>query len=157
MEYAVNQLVEVGVRAMSPAINDPFTAMTCLDYLGDGLALLASYGERPPHTYFCDRNGQLRLVFETATFEELLAAAFDMLRHASRDNATVLLHLLATIEVIGRASQWPEARRELLRHVALVEADSQNSPLIEPDKQAICRRAEALRDQFADGRQTEAT
>jgi uncharacterized membrane protein len=39
VEYAVNQLVEMAVRAMSPAINDPFTAMTCLDYVGSGLAL----------------------------------------------------------------------------------------------------------------------
>ncbi len=41
VEYAVNQLVEMAVRAMSPAINDPFTAMTCLDYLGQGLALVS--------------------------------------------------------------------------------------------------------------------
>jgi uncharacterized membrane protein len=152
IEYAVNQLVEVGVRAMSPAINDPFTAMTCLDYLGDGLALLASYGERPPQIYFYDQTGRLGLVFESATFEQLLAAAFDMLRHASSDNARVLLHLLGTIEAIGRASRWPEVHQELLRHVALVEAESLNSALIEPDKQAICRRSEALRVQFADSR-----
>ena len=35
VEYAVNQLVEMAVRAMSPAINDPFTAMTCLDHIGE--------------------------------------------------------------------------------------------------------------------------
>jgi uncharacterized membrane protein len=134
---------------MSPAINDPFTAMTCLDYLGDGLALLASYGERPPQIYFYDHPGRLRLVFGSVTFDQLLATAFDMLRHASSDNARVLLHLLDTIEVIGRASQWPEVRQELLRHVALVEAESLNSALIEPDKQAIRRRSEALRVQFA--------
>ncbi len=43
-EYAVNQLVEMAVRAMSPAINDPFTAMTCLDYLGEWLALFIRQG-----------------------------------------------------------------------------------------------------------------
>jgi hypothetical protein len=77
-----------------------------------------------------------------------------MLRHASADNARVLLHLLDTIEVIGRASQWPEVHQELLRHVALVEAESLNSALIEPDKQAIHRRSEGLRLQFADSRET---
>jgi uncharacterized membrane protein len=156
IEYAVNQLVEVAVRAMSPAINDPFTAMNCLDYLGDGLALMASYGGRPSHIYFYDHNGRLALVFESATLEQLLATAFDMLRHASSDNARVLLHLLETIEVIGRASQCHEVRQELLRHVALVEAESLNSALIEPDKQAIHRRSEALRVQFAASRQANA-
>jgi uncharacterized membrane protein len=42
--YAVNQLVEMAVRAMSPAINDPFTAMTCLNYIGEGLALFIRHG-----------------------------------------------------------------------------------------------------------------
>jgi uncharacterized membrane protein len=44
--YAVNQLTEMAVRAMSPAINDPFTAMTCLDHLGHGLAEFVRQGER---------------------------------------------------------------------------------------------------------------
>jgi len=138
---------------MSPAINDPFTAMTCLDYLGSGLALLASYGERPPQIYFYDQNGRLNLVFESATLDQLFTTTFDMLRHASADNARVLLHMLETFEVIGRASQWPEVRQELLRQVALVEAEGLNSPLIEPDKQTIRQRSEALRVQFADSRQ----
>ncbi len=154
VEYAINQLVEVAVRAMSPAINDPFTAMTCLDYLGDGLALLAGYGERPSQIYYYDPNGRLCLVFESATLDELLAAAFDMLRHCSCDNASVLLHILEVIEVIGREAKTAAARQELLRHVALVETESQNSALIEPDKQAIRRRGETLRMQLTDSRQT---
>jgi uncharacterized membrane protein len=86
VECAVNQLVEMAVRAMSPAINDPFTAMTCLDHMGNGLALFAQQSGENLNTY--DKDGQLRLVFEPVTFEGLLGAAFDMLRHASCDNAT---------------------------------------------------------------------
>ena len=48
VEYAINQLTEMAVRAMSPAINDPFTAMTCLDYIGDGLASNPSRGRERP-------------------------------------------------------------------------------------------------------------
>ena len=62
VEYAVNQLVEMAVRAMSPAINDPFTAMTCLDHVGNGLALFIRQGEKSSHYY--DRDGRLRLVLE---------------------------------------------------------------------------------------------
>ena len=43
--YAVSLLSEMALRAMSPAINDPYTAMTCLDYLGKGLALFIRQGE----------------------------------------------------------------------------------------------------------------
>jgi len=142
LEYAVNQLTEMAVRAMSPAINDPFTAMTCLDHLGDGLAKFVRQGERG--SYYTDRDGKLRLVLEPVTFAALLCAAFDMLRHASCDNASVLLHMLAVIDAIGQEAQAPEARQLLLRHVNLIQAESQVGDLIEPDRQAIRRSAEAL-------------
>ena len=109
VEYAVNQLAEMAVRAMSPAINDPFTAMTCLDYMGEGLAVFARRRREDPNIY--DRDGRLRIVFDPVTFDQLLKAAFDMLRHASSNNATVLLHMLDVIEVIGRDAHSPEARR----------------------------------------------
>ena len=66
---------------MSPAINDPFTAMTCLDHMGNGLAAFIRQGEQSSHYY--DRDGRLRLVLEPVTSGELFNAAFDMLRHAS--------------------------------------------------------------------------
>jgi uncharacterized membrane protein len=103
VEYAVNQLVEMAVRAMSPAINDPFTAMICLDYVGSGLALFIRQGEKSPHYY--DRDGRLRLVLEPVTFADLLSAAFDMLRHASCDNASLLLHMLQVIDTIRQEAR----------------------------------------------------
>ena len=133
--YAVNQLTEMAVRAMSPAINDPFTAMTCLDHLGDGLATFIQQGEND--TAYYDRDGALRLVLERATFADLLSAAFDMLRHASCDNASVLLHMVAVIDVVGQETIAPAARQELLRHVGLIQAESQAGALIEQDRRAI--------------------
>jgi uncharacterized membrane protein len=143
IEYAVNQLVEMAVRAMSPAINDPFTAMTCLDYLGNGLALFIRQGEKSSHYY--DRDGQLRLILEPVTFDELLSTAFDMLRHASCDNASVLLHMLKVINTIGQEANAPEARQKLLHHVCLIQAESQAGALIEQDRQSIDLSVEALR------------
>jgi uncharacterized membrane protein len=135
VEYAINQLVEMAVRAMSPAINDPFTAMTCLDYVGNGLALFIRQGEKSSHYY--DRDGRLRLVLEPITFDELLSAAFDMLRHASCDNASVLLHMLKVIDTISQEAKSPEARQQLLRHVNLIQAESHVGALIERDRQSI--------------------
>ena len=54
-----------------------------------------------------------------------------MLRHASCDNASVLLHMLKVIEAIGQATKAPAARQELLRHVSLIQAESQAGALIE--------------------------
>ncbi len=140
--YAVNQLVEMAVRAMSPAINDPFTAMTCLDYIGEGLALFIRQGEKGSHYY--DVEGRLRLILEPVTFEELLSAAFDMLRHCSCDNASVLLHMLSVIDEIGQEAKTPEARQKLLAYVNLIQVESQAGALIEADRQRILRSSEIL-------------
>jgi uncharacterized membrane protein len=148
VEYAVNQLTEMAVRAMSPAINDPFTAMTCLDHLGEGLANFIRQGEK--HSHYYDLDGRLRLVLEPVTFAGLLDAAFEMLRHASCDNASVLLRMLDVIELIGREAKSPEAHRLLLEHACLIEAESRVGDLIEQDRQAIQLRGQALRAKLAD-------
>jgi uncharacterized membrane protein len=146
IEYAINQLVEMAVRAMSPAINDPFTANTCLDYLGQGLALFAQKDKEASHIY--DRNGRLRLVFEPVTFAQLLNSAFDMLRHCSCDNASVLLHMLEVIDKICQETQSLELRQQLLIHVNLIQSESRAGALTEPDRQVIQRKAEALQSKL---------
>ena len=131
---------------MYPAINDPFTAMTCLDYIGNGLALFVRRGPISPSIH--DRDGQLRIVFDPVTFDTLLSAAFDMLRHASCHNSMVLLHMLETINIIGQETKSPDARQSLLHHVTLIELESQEGSLIEDDRQSIYRSCEALQQKL---------
>ena len=152
--YAINQLVEMAVRAMSAAINDPFTAMTCLDYIGEGLALFVRQGEKAPHFY--DQDGRLCLIFEQITFQELFSSAFDMLRHCSCDNASVLLRMLNVIDIIGREADSPalnagkihrnsiKVQQELLRQVSLIQAESRAGKLIKQDRDVIQRISETL-------------
>jgi uncharacterized membrane protein len=147
VEYAINQLVEIAVRAMSPAINDPFTALTCLDYLADGLAKYTRSDASSINYY--GQDGKLRLVFESATLAELLQAAFDMLRHASCDNANVLLAILDAIDDIGQEAKSQQARLELLRHVRLVQAEAQAGALIESDRERIYLRCKILEAKLA--------
>jgi uncharacterized membrane protein len=136
--YGVNQLVEMAVRAMSPAINDPFTAMTCLNYIGEGLALFIKHGEKTP--YYYDQNSRLRLILEPITFAELLDDAFDMLRHASCDNASVLLHMLEVIQTISQEVNSTKANRELLRHINLIQEETSAGSIIGSDRERISRR-----------------
>lgn len=142
IECAVNQLVEMAVRAMSPAINDPFTAITCLDYLGAGLALFAKQGEEFTSHY--DRAGRLRLVLDPVGFDEMLDAAFNMLRHAGCDNAKVLLHMLDAIDVIRQDAQSARAQQALARHVSLIMAEGEAGKLIAQDRSLIQQRGRAL-------------
>jgi uncharacterized membrane protein len=155
VEYAVKQLTEMAVRAMSSAINDPFTAMTCLDHIGDGLLKFVQQDARGSH--YTDQDGQLRFILEPITFAELLGAAFDLLRHASCDNASVLLHMLEVIELIGQEAQAPEVRQQLLPHVNLIQIESQAGHLIEPDQHAIVQYAQALQAKWQSASFTQQT
>jgi uncharacterized membrane protein len=141
IEYAVNQLVEVAVRAMSPAINDPFTAMTCLDHLGAGLVLYAEQVAASPYLY--DSENRLRVIVDPLTFGELMDAAFNMIRRAGRDNADVLRSMLDAIDTIA-AKASAERQAELLRHVRLVEAEVQANSSIDWDQERVSRRSAEL-------------
>jgi uncharacterized membrane protein len=147
IEYAVNQLTEMAVRAMSPAINDPFTAMTCLDHMGNGLALYVQEREENPEMIA----GRLRfrLVYEPVTFAELLSAAFDMLRHVSCDNATVLQRMLHVIDGIGQVTRSQDSRLLLHGHVALILAESKVGNLVEEDRRRIEETGQALLGKLA--------
>jgi uncharacterized membrane protein len=96
-------------------------------------------------SHYYDRDGRLLLVLEPVTFHDLLSAAFDMLRHASCNNASVLLHMLEVIELIGREVKARDTREQLLLHVSLIQAECQVGNLIEADRQSIHRSAESLR------------
>ena len=149
VEYAINQLVEMAVRAMSAAINDPYTAMTCLDHLGAGLALYAERDGYQPYLY--DSENRLRVIFDPLTFGGLLDGAFNMIRHASRDNADVLLSLLNAIERVAARSSTTEQRAELLRQVHLVQAESQAGSSIAWDQERVSRRCADLAAKVSDG------
>jgi uncharacterized membrane protein len=121
--------------------------MTCLDHLGYGLMEFIRQGQKGSHYY--DRAGRLRLVLEPVTFDVLLSAAFDMLRHASCDNARVLLHMLKVIDLIGQEAKAPEVRQQLLHHVKLIQTESQAGNLIEQDQRAVYQSGEALQMKLA--------
>ena len=148
VEYAINQLVEMAVRAMSAAINDPYTAMTCLDHLGAGLALYA--GRIDYHPYLYDSETRLRVIVDPLTFGGLLDGAFNMIRHASRDNADVLLRLLDAIERVAARSSTADRQAELLRQVRLVEAESQAGSSIAWDRERVGRRCAELAAMLSD-------
>ncbi len=60
VEFSVQQLVEIALRALSPGINDPFTAIACVDRLGSALCRLARRDMPSAHRF--DEQGRLRLV-----------------------------------------------------------------------------------------------
>ena len=125
VEFAIDQLVEVAVRALSPGVNDPFTAIACVDRLGETLCTLA--GREIPSPYRYDDDGRLRAVADVSTLPGMVDAAFHQVRQASRGNAAVTFRLLETIGEVAGRTRDPDFLAALRRHADLVHRGSQEA------------------------------
>lgn len=123
--YALHHLVSVAVRALSPGINDPFTANTCIDWLADGLSEVAR--RRPPPTAHRGESGRVRLLTPTTTFAQLADVAFDQIREPGADFVAVVRRLLDTIAAVGRHATRAEDRRALQQHADRILQAAQNA------------------------------
>jgi uncharacterized membrane protein len=95
LEFAIAQVVEIALRALSPAVNDTYTGLTCVDWLG---AAMVEIGQHPvQHGGMCADSGELRLVVPPLRYERVLKAAFDQIRQAGDDNVAVLIRLLDSL------------------------------------------------------------
>jgi uncharacterized membrane protein len=138
VEFAIDQLVEVAVRALSPAINDPFTAMNCIDWLGVGLARLAE--KRIPPPYFRDAAGARRVFLQhPITFAGATDAAFNQIRQQVGSQVAVRLRLLEVLAVIAAHTEDPAEWGALRRQADMIRRSSQ----------AVLTEEEDLRDMEA--------
>lgn len=116
LEFAVRQLVEIGLRALSPGINDLFSAMAVLDRLGAALCELAG---RDLPSGCLRRDGRLRLSRSATDYEGLLDAMFHMLRQAGAGTPAVMIRLIEVLGEVAAVERDAQRRRCLRRHVVL--------------------------------------
>jgi uncharacterized membrane protein len=111
LEFAVDKLVQIALLALSSAVNNTFNALICLDWLGDGLRMLA---EQPcdwlAHE---DAHGTIRVISAPLAFNAIIEAAFSRIRFASGGNPTVVIHLMRTIARLAPALTSAEQRDAL--------------------------------------------
>jgi uncharacterized membrane protein len=109
-EFGIAQVVEIAIRALSPAVNDTFTGVACVDWLADGLLTLA---ERPPlEGNWYDTGSTLRVWMPAVRLERLAKLAFDQIRQASTTTPAVLIRQLEAIRRL--APRLPVACRQVL-------------------------------------------
>ena len=82
VEFGILQIVDIALKAISPAVNDPSTAITCVDQLSRILIRFAS--REPPETVLYDPPGVVRVSIAWIGFERLLASAFEQIRALRR-------------------------------------------------------------------------
>ncbi|MPY68085.1 Uncharacterized membrane protein [Deinococcus reticulitermitis] len=116
VEFAVQQLVEVAVRALSPGINDPFTAIAVLDHLGAALCRVS--GREMPQREHA-QGGQVRLVIPATDYGGLTDVMFHQIRQNGASHPAVMLRLLEVLAIVAEQERDPGRRSSLRRHAAL--------------------------------------
>jgi uncharacterized membrane protein len=108
-KYSIRLLVDIAIKALSPAINDPTTAVQTIDQLEDLLRRLGA--AELDVGYVADEDGALRLVFPTPTWEDYLTLSFDEIRHFGSSSVQVLRRLRSAL--VGLKDSLPDEERVL--------------------------------------------
>jgi len=120
VEFGVLQIVDIALRAVSPAVNDPSTAISCVDQLGRILIRFAS--REPPEPVLYDAHGMPRVSVTWVRFERLLETAFEQIRSYSMSDLAVSLRLLRALCDIASAVDAPDLRDALIEQGRRVAA-----------------------------------
>jgi uncharacterized membrane protein len=134
LEFALGVLVEITLRALSPGINDPRTALTCIGRLAAALTRLMRASE--PQALRYDADGALRLITRPTTWEGAIDVAFNQIRQAAAGHPAVLIRLGEALAELAAIAATDRQREALARHADMLRR--------------ACRRSIPERDDRAD-------
>ncbi len=136
LAFLTDQLVEMAVRALSPGINDPGTAIACLHRLGSVVNRVA--GRRMPSSQRFDESGTLRVVAQrTPSFAGVVASCFDPIRRYGVADAAVIVELLAVMEGALPQCAADDRRSVLLDYAREVHREFLETPRASKRDRAI--------------------
>jgi uncharacterized membrane protein len=141
--FAVDQLVEIAIRALSPAVNDTFTALTCIDWLSAGLSRLS--GRALSDAVYRDDFGRVRLIASFPSYAHMVNRAIDKIRQAARGMPAVIIRLIDALTVVAEQTTSVDQRRVLLRQGDMVLRSAGESVPDENDLADIRLRYQRLR------------
>ena len=123
--FAIDQLVEIAIRALSPAVNDTFTALTCLDWISSGLSRIS--GRDFTERVYRDDEGRIRLIGADWSYPKMVNRAFDKIRQAARGMPAVIIRILDSLNAVVDATTTASQREVLLRQGEMIMESSRDS------------------------------
>jgi uncharacterized membrane protein len=112
VEFGIVQIVDIALRAISPAVNDPTTAISCVDQLS--CILIRWLDRAPPSSHFYDPPHVLRVVIPWIKFHGLFDLAFEQIRHYAIADAAVSLRLMRALDDIASTVDEPTIQHALV-------------------------------------------
>lgn len=111
VQFLVDELAEIAIRALSPGVNDPFTAISCLNWLGAAVVRLSR--QKLPDRLRYDDAGDLRVIADPQTFAGFVELGFGRMRPYVAADPNAALHMMATLGEVGAAVATGPGRRVL--------------------------------------------
>jgi uncharacterized membrane protein len=146
-EFSIHQMVEVASRALSPGINDPYTAIACIDNLTSVMCYLARASFPSPNRY--DKEGRLRLVADNNTFAGMLNASFNSIRQYGEGNPSVMIRLIESFHTIMSFAVRNQYREEIKKHAGMVIRAAERSFRESGDLDDIRKRFELFTEELS--------
>jgi uncharacterized membrane protein len=142
VSFGIDQLVEIAIRALSAAVNDTFTAMTCIDWLGENLCKIATRWH--PARVHRDSQGYIRVISAETSYDRLVQRSFEKIRQSSMGMPAVMIRELEALTRIMTETTTDGQRRVLLDQAAMIDRASERSVPEAADRADIRRRYEAI-------------
>lgn len=130
-------MVEIAIRALSPAVNDTFTALTCIDWLGESLCKVTTRWR--PTTVHRDSHGYVRVITAHVSWRRLVERAFEKIRQAGRGMPAVMIRQLEALTKIMDHTTTEEQRQLLLEQAAMILRASEESVPEPADRADVLR------------------
>lgn len=140
VEYDINLIIEIALRALSPGVNDTYTAIACVDRLSAAYQDIVQCGLSSHGLH--DDEGRACVLLEGLEVNDLLNTAFNPLRRAAASNVLMLHHLGDALLRLHDVANTP-TQREISRHIALMLEEFKNTNPLQND-------IDFLEDRFAD-------
>jgi uncharacterized membrane protein len=116
--FPIDQLVEIAIRALSPAVNDTFTALTCIDWLSEGLCRIS--GRQLAEGVYRDRHGEICLIETDPSYARMVNRAFDKVRQCAGGMPAVLIRLMDSLSNVTEYTASAKQREVLRRQADMI-------------------------------------
>ena len=144
IDFEFNTLLEVAVRALSPGVNDPFTAITCIDHLTDALSRVMSIPVAGRDDFLSDEDGNPRVRRYVRSFDQYMTQVMHPLRQSAARVPQVLHRLAEALRTLHELCHRAEARPIIEAHAALLAEDCRREVKNPSDRDDILSILEPL-------------
>ena len=145
--FGVRQIVDIGLKALSPGVNDTTTGVMCIEHLG---TIVEAVARRDMPDRLRAADGTTRLIARGRDFETLVKLCFDQIRGSADKNVAVLVAMIGAIQSAARQTADPRRRAVLREQVELVDGVAHDTLTCDYDRTHVRQTLDAMALEFGE-------